>query len=282
MDCEKIIDLHTHSRMSDGSMTPTELVIHASQKNVYAIALTDHDTVKGLDEAQAQAEISGIELVPGVEVSTESVSQIHIIGLYIDRHNAEMNNTFEKMQKERAQTNLKYLEKLSEHGFPITQKELDDLVPLGGIGRAHYAKIMQKHGWVSSVKEAFDKYLGVGMPCYVKREVISTEEAIELVHKAGGLAFFAHPHQTKLSTDEIYRLAKHLRDCGLDGIEGYYSEYSPEMHKLFMDMADDLGMIVSGGSDFHAQMKPHIEIGSGISGNLHIPYSVLDNIKSML
>ncbi len=284
MNNEKIIDLHTHSKMSDGSMPPEELVLHASEKNVAAIALTDHDTFNGLDAAEKQAKICGVELVPGVEVSTstESVPQIHILGLYIDRHNKDMLDTFDMMQVERERTHIKYLETLALHGFPITQEEIDKLDPRGGIGRAHYAKVMMQHGWVSSVNEAFRKYLGVGMSCYIKRKDITPERAIELIHGAGGLAFMAHPHQTKLSYDEIFDLIKHLRDCGLDGIEGYYSEYTPEMHKIFMGMAEDLGIIVSGGSDFHAQMKPHIEIGSGISGNLHVPYSVLETIKSKL
>lgn len=278
---EKIIDLHTHSSFSDGSMTPTELIYHARDKGVCAIALTDHDTVSGLDEAALAAEKTGVELIPGVEISTESISQVHILGLFIDKSSPALLELFKAQQEERILSNQKYIKLLAEHGFPITDEEVRAVAPHGGVGRAHYARIMMDHGWVSSVAEAFDKYLGVGMPCYVKRMVISPEEAIDRIHSSGGLAFFAHPYQTKLSYSEIFDLARHLKSNGLDGIEGYYSEYSPEMHRTFMDMARDLSLLVSGGSDYHAAMKPHLEIGIG-RGGLRVPYSVLDSIKAHL
>lgn len=276
---EKIIDLHTHSFCSDGSMTPTELVRHASERGVCAIALTDHDTVSGINEATIASKEYGVELVPGVEISSESLSQVHVLGLFIDTKSSALLDLFKAQQEERVVSNRKYLELLAEHGFPITEEEVKKVAPHGGVGRAHYAKIMMDHGWVSSVSEAFDKYLGVGMSCYVKRMVVSPEEAIDCIHRAGGLAFFAHPYQTKLGYDGIFNLAKHLKECGLDGIEGYYSEYTPEMHKTFMSMAEDLSLLVSGGSDYHALMKPHLEIGIG-RGNLKVPYSVLEKIKS--
>ena len=278
---EKIIDLHTHSTFSDGSMTPEELVCHAHERGLSAIALTDHDTVGGIKRATDAAKIHGIELVPGVEISSESLSQVHVLGLFIDTASPALEELFKSQQEERIISNRKYIEVLARHGFPITEEEVKKVAPHGGVGRAHYAKIMMDHGWVSSVAEAFDKYLGVGMSCYVKREVVTPEVAIEYIHKAGGLAFFAHPYQTKLDYHGIYDLAKHLKACGLDGIEGYYSEYSPEMHKTFMDMADDLSLLVSGGSDYHALMKPHLEIGIG-RGNLRVPYSVLEKIKSAI
>lgn len=278
---EKIIDLHTHSSFSDGSMTPEELVHHAYERGISAIALTDHDTVSGIERAKSAAKTYDVELVPGVEISSESLSQVHVLGLFINTDSSALHDLFKSQQEERIISNRKYLAVLAEHGFPITEEEVKRVAPHGGVGRAHYAKIMMDHGWVSSVSEAFDKYLGVGMSCYVKRMVVSPEFAIECIHKAGGLAFFAHPYQTKLDYKGIYELAKHLKNCGLDGIEGYYSEYTPEMHKTFMDMANDLSLLVSGGSDYHALMKPHLEIGIG-RGNLRVPYSVLENIKSAI
>lgn len=275
---EKIIDLHTHSNCSDGSMTPRELILHAKKQGVSAIALTDHDTVSGVTEAEKYAEQCGLEFIPGVEISTESLSQVHILGLYIDIHAPSLLELFKAQQAERVESNKKYLALLARHGFPITEEEVKKVAPHGGVGRAHYAKIMMDHGWVESVSDAFDRYLGVGMPCYVKRMVISPEEAIERIHRAGGLAFFAHPYQTKLDLEGIYNLTRQLKSAGLDGIEGYYSEYSSEMHQNFMSMAKELDLLVSGGSDFHAEMKPHLEIGIG-KGNLRVPYSVLDDIK---
>lgn len=273
------IDLHTHSNISDGSMTPEELTDHAAEAGLRAFALTDHDTVKGLDRAEARAKLRGIEFVPGVEVSTEYRSQIHVLGYYIDRGNASMLAVFSNMQEERKRTHERYLELLEENGFPMTDEEVRRVSGEAGIGRAHYARVMVDKGYCRSVKEAFDLYLKVGAPCYVKRDVMHTFDAVRMIHEAGGLAFFAHPHQTGLTDKEIFSLMKELKDEGLDGVEGYYSEYTPEMGKKFRTMAGELGLILSGGSDFHAKMKPHIEIGSGIGGTLRVDYSVLETIK---
>lgn len=278
---EKRIDLHTHSNCSDGSTTPRELLAHAAKMKLAAIALTDHDTVIGLDEAAAAAKAEGIEFVPGVELSTEGICQAHILGYYFDPRSERLQELFAAQQAERKVSNRKYLERLAAHGFVITDAELRALVPHGGIGRAHYAKIMMDKGYVSSVAEAFDKYLGVGKPCYVKREVIHPIDAISVIHDAGGVAFLAHPHQTKLPPDELYAFVKELRDAGLDGLEGYYSEYTPEMGKAFRAMASEFGLALSGGSDYHAEMKPHIELGHGINNNLTVPYQVLTDIKAL-
>ena len=275
----KKIDLHTHTYCSDGSMSPTELVRHAKEQGVSAIAITDHDTIKGINEGLEAGEKYGVEVIPAVEFSSQSLSQVHVLGYYIDINSPSLLKVFAEQQEERKISNQKYLKVLAEHGFVITDEEVQRVAPHGGVGRAHYAKIMMEHGWVSSVKEAFDLYLGVGMPCYIEREVITPEKAIEIIHNAGGLAFFAHPHQTKLPEDKLYQFIKHLKNNGLDGIEGYYTEYTPEMQERFLSIAKELDLLVSGGSDFHAQMKPHIQIGTG-TGNLNIDYSVLEKIKS--
>lgn len=275
----KRIDLHTHSIYSDGSMTPEELVRHAGELEVSAIALTDHDTVNGIPEAIAAGKKYGVEVVPGVEISTEGISQIHMLGYCIDIENKEMTEAFRIQQEERKQTHLKYMALLNEAGFAMTEEEVRAVAPVGGIGRAHYAKVMMNKGYVKSVAEAFSKYLGVGGPCYIRRQVITPEEAIRLIHKAGGLAFLAHPHQTKLSDEGIFALMSSLKEAGLDGIEGYYSEYDSAMGEKFRGMAEKLGLLLSGGSDYHAVMKPHIELGSGIGGGLTVPYTVLEKIR---
>lgn len=274
-----MIDLHTHSNCSDGSMTPRELVLHAKKCGLSAIALTDHDTTAGIAEAVETALQLGITLIPGVEISTEAESQVHVLGYYIDPENENLKNSFVKQQNERAINFEKYIKKLNEYGFAITREEVLAHAPSGHVGRAHYGKVMMEKGYVSSVKEAFDRYLGIGMPCYIKRDVMSPEIAIQNIHKAGGVAFFAHPHQTKLPDEQLYALLKRLTDAGLDGIEGYYPEYSEEMGQKFRGWGKELGLLFSGGSDFHAAMKPHIEIGRGMNNNLHIPDSILDAIQ---
>ena len=273
-----MIDLHTHSNCSDGSMTPSELIIHAKNSGLTAIALTDHDTTVGIKSAMEMALKVGITLIPGVEISTEAESQVHILGYFIDPENAVLQNSFVKQQNERAINFQKYIKKLNEYGFTMTAEEVLAHAPAGYVGRAHYARVMMDKGYVSSVKEAFDRYLGIGMPCYIKREVMDPVTAIENVHAAGGIAFFAHPHQTKLPDDKLYALMKRLAEAGLDGVEGYYPEYNDEMGEKFRAWAMSLGLILSGGSDFHAKMKPHIQIGRGISDNLCVPSSVLEKM----
>ena len=276
------IDLHTHSIYSDGSMTPEELVAHAAAKGLSAIALTDHDTVRGIPFALVAGKEYGVEIVPGVEVSTECHVQVHMLGFYVDTSNKPLLDAFAAMQEERKENHKAYMKKLNEMGFIMTEEDVRAVAPVGGIGRAHYAKVMMNKGYVESVAEAFRIYLGVGCPCYIKRNVMTPEEAIALIHGAGGLAFFAHPHQTKLSDDGIFGLMTTLKEAGLDGIEGYYSEYTPEMGGKFRDMAEKLDLMLCGGSDYHAQMKPHIEIGEGINGNLTVDGILLDRIKEKI
>ncbi len=278
----KRIDLHTHSIYSDGSMTPEELVAHAAEKGLCAIALTDHDTLRGIPFAVAAGKKHGVEIVPGVEISTECHVQVHILGFFVDTSNEPLLTAFDAMQRERRENHKAYMTKLNEMGFAMTEEEVRAVAPIGGVGRAHYAKVMMNKGYVESVAEAFRLHLGVGCPCYIKRNVMRPEEAIALIHGAGGLAFFAHPHQTKLSDDGVFELMTTLKEAGLDGIEGYYSEYTSEMGEKFRGMAQKLDLMLCGGSDYHAQMKPHIEIGEGINGNLTVDGVLLDRIKEKI
>ena len=277
-----MIDLHTHSNCSDGSMTPGELVLHAKKSGLTAIALTDHDNTNGIEEAVAVGKEAGITVIPGVEFSTEEARQVHVIGLFIDPNNSALQTAFQKQQAERLANFEKYLVKLNENGFHMSREEVLAYAESGNVGRAHYARVMMDKGYVSSVKEAFDKYLGIGMPLYIKRQVIEPSQAIALIHGAGGLAFFAHPHQTKLNDDELFALMCRLKEAGLDGVEGYYPEYTPEMGEKFRLYAKKLNLILSGGSDFHAEMKPHIQIGTGIQNNLYVPDELLDQILERL
>lgn len=277
-----MIDLHTHSNCSDGSMSPNDLIRYAKEKGLRAIALTDHDNTKGIDEAIAVGNEIGIEVICGVEFSTEEIRQVHILGYFFDHKNQALQDAFDKQQAERAENFERYLCKFEENGFPMTKEEVLANAPSGNVGRAHYAKVMMDKGYVTSVKEAFDRYLSIGMPLYIKREVMEPKTAIRLIHGAGGLAFFAHPHQTKLNDDDLFALLVRLKHAGLDGVEGYYPEYTPEMGEKFRSWAQELGLLLSGGSDFHAQMKPHIEIGSGINGNLSVPYDLIDKMKAAL
>ena len=275
-----LVDLHTHSNCSDGSMSPSELVLHAAEKGLAAIALTDHDTVDGIKEAVAKGKECGIEVVPAIEFSARSKTLTHILGFYIDEDNAQLKSVLTEivdLRKERNEVTAKLLQQL---GFDVALEEAAAIAPGGIIGRAHYAKLLMDKGYTSSVKESFDKYLAAGKPAYFTNQKLEAKCIIETIHAAGGVAFLAHPHQMKLG-DKLEDYVKELVSYGLDGMEGYYSEYDEKMQDEYQAMAARYGLALSGGTDFHGEMKPHISIGKGL-GNMAVPYSVLRNIKRMV
>lgn len=275
---KKYIDLHTHSLMSDGSMTPAEVVREAKKAGLAAIALSDHDTVDGVREAVAEGKKIGVEVVPAIEFSVQSETETHILGYYIDIENPKLLDTLEKVVETRRFRNRETCRKLNELGFDITLAEAEAIAPNDFIGRAHFARLLMDKGYTKSVSEGFKLYLENGKYAYCGKQTFTDEEAIRLIKECGGVAFVAHLHLTKKSDDELREFLTRLKACGLDGIEGYYTDYTPEMQAKYHALADELGLILSGGTDFHAQMKPHISIGTGL-GNLKIPYSLLENIK---
>ena len=274
----KYIDLHTHSLMSDGSMTPAEVVREAKNAGLAAIALSDHDTVDGVREAMAEGEKLGVEVVPAIEFSVQSETETHILGYYIDIENPKLLETLERVIETRRFRNRETCRKLNELGFDITLAEAEAIAPNDFIGRAHFAKLLADKGYTQSVSEGFKLYLENGKYAYCGKQTLTDEEAVRLIKDCGGVACVAHLHLTKKSDDELRNFLTRLKACGLDGIEGYYTEYTPEMQAKYQSLAKELGLIISGGTDFHAKMKPHISIGTGL-GNLKIPYSVLETIK---
>lgn len=275
---EKYIDLHTHSLMSDGSMTPAEVVREAKKAGLAAIALSDHDTVDGVREAVAEGERIGVEVVPAIEFSVQSETETHILGYYIDIENPKLLDMLKKVVETRRYRNRETCRKLNELGFDVTLAEAEAIAPNDFIGRAHFARLLMDKGYTKSVSEGFKLYLENGKYAYCGKQTMTDEEAVRLIKECGGVACVAHLHLTKKSDAELREFLIRLRACGLDGVEGYYTEYTPEMQAKYQALAADLGLIISGGTDFHAQMKPHISIGTGL-GNLKIPYSVLENIK---
>ncbi len=277
---EKYIDLHTHSLKSDGSMTPAEVVREAKKAGLAAIALTDHDTVDGISEAVSEGEKIGVEVIPAIEFSVLSETETHILGFYIDIENPELKKTLAEVVDLRLERNRVTCRRLNELGFDITLDEVRAIAPNNFIGRAHFARVLLDKGYIKSVKEGFDKYMSVGKYAYCEKQRLSARDAIELIKKCGGLSFLAHPHLTKLPDDELMKFLIELKGYGLCGLEGYYTDYTPEMQEKYQGMARTSGLAISGGTDFHAAMKPHISIGTGL-GNMKIPYSVLEEIKKL-
>jgi predicted metal-dependent phosphoesterase TrpH len=278
---EKYIDLHTHSIMSDGSMTPVEVVREAKAQGLAAVALSDHDSIDGVKEAMEEGKRIGIEVVPAIEFSVKSKTETHILGYYIDIENKEMLDALAAIRQVRTQRNAETCKKLNELGFDVTVEEALAIAPAGIVGRAHYAKLLVDKGYTSSVKEGFALYLNNGKAAYSSLQYLSAVDAVKLIQKAGGLSFVAHLHLCRMEDDQLIKFLTKLRWNGLNGIEGYYTDYTPEMQAKYQGLAKSLDLMISGGTDFHADMKPHIHIGTGL-GNLKIPYSVLENMKAQL
>ena len=277
------IDLHTHSNCSDGTYSVKELMDYAHAKNLAAIALTDHDTVDGLDEAASyvQEKYPDMELIPGIEFSTvEEGKDVHIVGLYIDHHNESFKAKLGQFIDSRTVRNRKMCRKLSEEaGIPITYEELTSSFPGAVLTRAHYAKFMVDRGYAKSRNEVFDKYIGDNCPYYVEREKISPEEAISYVLEANGVPVLAHPILYHFSDRKLDALVARLKDAGLKGIEAIYSTYSPSEERQIKELAEKYDLLISGGSDFHGANKPKIDLGTGM-GKLFLPEDLLIPIKN--
>lgn len=272
-----MIDLHTHSTMSDGSMTPEELVNHAKVNGLYALSLTDHDSVEGVERAIAEGEKVGLMIVPGVEMSAQFKTETHILGYGIDINDSGFLCAMEEVRKARLERNMITAENLRAMGFDVSYNEALKFAPNGVLGRAHYARLMVEKGYVKSVKEAFDKYLSSGKDGYCSLQRYSPEECIQIINNAGGKAFLAHLHLIKLSDTELEEYVIRLKKAGLSGIEGYYTEYDEKMQSKYIALAKKHKLLISGGTDFHGEMKPQISIGKGY-GNMEIPYSLLENM----
>lgn len=281
----ELTDLHVHSTASDGTFTPSELVAEAKRIGLKAFALTDHDTVAGVKEATAAADEAGIELIPGIEISTKYNStyikdkEVHIVGLYIDYTNEHFLSEIAGYRDNRDGRNDKLIELMNEAGMSVSLEAMrdtfgDDTV----LTRAHFARYMVSKGYVSSTNEAFDRYLGEGKPFYVSRQMPDPARAVELIHEAGGVAVLAHPILYKMSDSELMKLCQYLKRHGLNGIEGIYSTYRSGDETTIRRIAGECGLLISGGSDFHGANKPDIRLGIG-RGNLKIPYELAVNLK---
>lgn len=276
----KAVDLHSHSTASDGSYTPSELIDYAHEKGLRSIALTDHDTVGGLDEAITHANelYPDLEVIPGIEFSTlYNGHDVHLVGLYIDYKKPEFTAELQKFIDSRTNRNIKMCKLLTEHGMPVTFDEILEAFPGAVITRAHYGKFMLSKGYVSTIKEAFDKYIGDDCPCFIPREKVTPQMAIKLVLMAGGVPVLAHPILYNLPDDKLEELVADLKEAGLVGIEAIYSTYTEEDEQKIRALAGKYDLLISGGSDFHGANKPGLDLATGY-GHLFIPEEVRDNL----
>lgn len=275
----RIIDMHVHSSASDGTFSPSALLAEAKKAGLSAMALTDHDTMDGMEEALAAAKKLGIELVPGVEISTEyNGREIHVLGYYVSPEYPKLKAMLEEFRDFRATRNVRMVERLREEGFSITMEALAEMFPDSVLTRAHMAGYLCETGQIADKRTAFAKYLGENCCCYIDRPKISPVEAVTLIREAGGLAVLAHPVLCHLPEEELRQMILVMKEAGMCGIEAVYSENSEADEVHMRKLAEEFGLIISGGSDFHGKNKPDIQLGTG-KGNLHIPYAFLQDLK---
>lgn len=279
MHSTKGVDLHVHSNRSDGSLSPSDLVLEAKKKGLCAFALTDHDTVDGIDEALSTAKDSGIRLIPGIELSTEYEGKdIHIVGLLIDKEQPVFKEKLKKFVDSRTERNRKMCQRLTDAGLPLTYEELQEEFPDSVITRAHYAQILLKKGYIKSLKEAFDRYIGDRGPCFVPREKITPEDGVRLILNAKGIPILAHPLLYGMGEERLQCLIDRLKDAGLVGMEAIYSTYTPSEEVQMRRLAEKNGLLPSGGSDFHGKAKPGLSMGNGY-GRLYVPEEILTALQ---
>lgn len=272
------IDLHVHSDKSDGSLSPSDLVSYAIKQGVSAFALTDHDTVDGIDEAIAASKGTSVTVIPGIELSTAYEGKdIHIVGLFIDKEQPAFRERIGRFANARINRNLEMCDKLTEYGMPITYDELTAAFPDAVITRAHYARLMMQKGYVKSLKEAFERYIGDYGPCFIPRKKITPDEGVRFILSANGLPVLAHPMQYGMGDARLQQLIDSLKEAGLVAMEAIYCTHTPSEEAKLCKLAKDNGLLISGGSDFHGKAKPGLELGTGY-GRLHVPQEVLDNL----
>ena len=264
------IDLHIHTVYSDGTYTPGEVVKKAKEIGLVAISITDHDSVEGVEEALQAGREFGVEVVPGVEMSSDvDHDEIHILGYYLDFKKKEFLSKLDYFQKIRIERNERLFRRLEELGMPVSSEEVLKLAPKGVVSRLHIARCMVEKKYVSSIDEAFEEWLNPGKPAYVERERISPFEVINLILEAEGVPVFAHPFLSRRDD-----LIPKMIDAGLMGIEVYHSTHDEKTVKHYMEIAKRYDLLITGGSDCHGEAKDEV-----LMGKVDVPVSVLWELK---
>jgi hypothetical protein len=276
MENIKYVDLHIHTNYSDGTFTPEEAVQNAKKVGLTAIAITDHDCVAGIDAAMAEGERIGVEVISGVELSTEidcpERSEMHILGYLLNWKNAQLQESLSLFQKSRQKRANQINDKLSKMGLLLGKEKLDELSKIHCVGRLHFAKALLEAGYVATLNEAFQKYLSFGKPAYVPKFHLKPEEAISLILKTGGIPVLAHPYYGHYSNKNMLNS---LVRSGLAGIEVWHSRHGESTVNNFLKLTKELNLLATGGSDCHGVFGGE----PAAMGRIKIPYSVVENLK---
>ena len=275
------IDLHIHTNASDGTDSPAAAVELAAGLGLAAIGITDHDSVAGVPEAVAAGARLGVEVVPGIEVSSDyRDNNVHILGYFVDVQSPALRPVLDWVKNERDERNRKIAAMFAADGFDISLDILEQLYPNSVLGRPHFAEYLMHKGYTASVKEGFDRYLEVGRPYYLPKRRISVARAVEVIVAAGGVPVLAHPLQYGYPEKETLEMIEYAKALGVRALECYYSEHSPAQQAWMLRQAERYGLGVTGGSDYHGTRKTHITMGRG-TGNMEIPYAVLEQLKAL-
>ncbi len=287
-----MIDLHTHTTVSDGGDTPRELVRVGAAAGLQALALTDHDNDSGCDEAVQEGTRAGVEVVRGVEISCDvedladrgyrphSRPTMHLLGYFIPEGDNPLSSSLAELQRARANRNHDIVARLNELGVPVTFEEVEREAggPGAQIGRPHFAAVLVRHGAVPDYQSAFDHYLAKGAKAYIARKLFRPDEATRLMVDAGVVPVLAHPFTLALDTDEVERFVEELADAGLRGIEGYHGDLPLEAQEPYRAIGRNRALIVSGGSDYHGHMRRDRALPGGKHG-VFVPDQVLDELR---
>jgi predicted metal-dependent phosphoesterase TrpH len=273
------LDLHLHTTYSDGSLPPAEVLTLAHKAGVTALAITDHDIVDGIPEAIEVGRRLGIEVIPGIEISSRyGDNELHVLGYYLDWADPVLQTRLARLRAGRHERNPRIIERLNGLGLSITYDEVRELAGTESVGRPHIARVLMQKGYVGSAKEAFERYLAAGKPAYVPRDLPAPAEAVAWIREARGIPVLAHPTWLKETGEALVRLCSDLKTAGLMGIECHYSTHRPQQTSQFLELAKRLDLLVTGGSDFHGITKPDIEVGMG-RGRLKVPGRLLEPLK---
>lgn len=281
-----LIDLHSHTNASDGTLTPNQLIGLAQHNGLTALAITDHDTFAGYEAALPTARAAGLDLVCGIELNSRLVLDdaahtrfAHMLVYFPNnKPSSEFNNWLLEERAERRLRNEKLVKALQERDVDINLQEVEER-GRSITGRPHFARILVEKGYVADFSDAFHKYLGEEAPSYVERVSKTTEEVIQLARAGGGIPVVAHPVRLGLPRAAEAALLERLQKAGLAGLEVYHSEHSPALQAYYRDLAAKLKLLPTGGSDFHGAVKPDIDLGSGRANNVHVPIDILDGLR---
>ncbi|MBI2440349.1 MAG: PHP domain-containing protein [Lentisphaerae bacterium] len=289
-----MIDLHTHSTFSDGSLTPEQLVGEAERVGLAAVALTDHDSLGGLARFAAACAKSRVRGIAGVEISVDlppsrrggqpagpsAEASMHLLGYFIDPANPQLNDHINRLRDGRVRRNNDILKRLNALGLALTLNEVAAYAGENNVGRLHFAQALVARGYVRTNQEAFDKYLAKGKSGYANRLRLTPPEAVAMIRRASGVAVLAHPFTLNLGKAELTNCVGELAQAGLQGVEVYYPQHKPKLVRQYLELARQFNLVATGGTDFHGAPVPEIRLGRGF-GTLEVPDSVLEQLDAL-